>query len=74
MTETEELGNDDVAELLAAAARWAENQPWALTPGQVRGQRRHVTSRRRRRPPILRGKVISLVAAALVVIGCLWSL
>ena len=38
MTETKELGHDEVAELIAEAGRWAANRPWALTPGQIRGQ------------------------------------
>ena len=69
MTETEELGHDEVAELIAGAGRWAASQPWALTPSQVRGQPHAVTSRRRWRPARLRVGVLSLVAAALVVVA-----
>ena len=69
MPETEELGHNEVAELIAGAARWAASQPSALTPGQVRAQRPSVTAQRRWRPPSLRAGVFSLVAAALVVVA-----
>jgi hypothetical protein len=69
MTETEELGHNEVADLIAGAGRWAASQPWALTPAQVRAQRHSVTSQRRWRPPSLRAGVFSLVAAALVVVA-----
>jgi hypothetical protein len=69
MTESEELGHNEVAEHIAGAARWAASQPWALTPGQVRGQPHSVTSQRRWRPPSLRVGVVSFAAAALVVVA-----
>ncbi len=69
MTETEELGHDEVAELIADAGRWAASQPWALTPAQVRWQPHTGTSRRRWHPPSFRVGVVTLAAAALVVVA-----
>lgn len=69
MTEMEEPEHEEVAQLITDAARCAANQPWALTPEQVRGQSPSRTSWWRWRRPGLHGGIIGLAAAVLVAVA-----